>query len=627
MNHRKFIPSNFSISIGLFGIALFVRILYLRQLFLTPLWVPIGDGKVYQEMAQAIASGQIIQKEAFYLHPLYPYLVGLIYTIFNANIITILLLQAILGAASVVLIYQIGLKAFNRGTALIASLIYSLYQPAIYFTGTFLGVTVTIFLLLWGIYYFLDNYNDNRSYIWIICGFIFGLAVLSRFTIVLCLMSLSLYFILQKRWKESVCLLLGCSFVFIPVAIHNYLAEKQFLLFTSHGGVTFYHTNHHGCGGFPEFGEFRIGNVETIHKVSIDLARKESGKMLSSAEVSNFWYKKTMEFIKQYPFEFLNFLWLRFTLFWNNFEIPSNYNIYFFREQIPFLQWFVLFNYQTVAILFLPGLLFVLGDWKRYLWLLLIIGTYGASLMVFFVYARFRIVIVPLMLLVSAYGLNHLWDSIKEHQWKEIGLYALYIGIGFFIIQNRIYSKEQFIAQNYNALGYAHEQLKHFPEAVEAYKKALQAEPDYSLFYYNLGTAYVKNENYKEGETILKTALSKSPPIPETFFNLAFAQEYLANYDSALINYQRFLTISPDTIDVYFRIGTTYYKMKKYMDAEKYFKAVYETTKSIECLWYLGMCAAERNDPSTATNYLNEYINKNGMNWVEAKEYLQTLKK
>src|SRR2546427_12552899 len=83
------------------GTALLLRGVYLWQLRGSPMvGIVMGDAEAYDRWAQEIASGDWIGKEIFYQAPLYPYFLGLIYTVAGHSLVCVRLLQMVLGAAS-----------------------------------------------------------------------------------------------------------------------------------------------------------------------------------------------------------------------------------------------------------------------------------------------------------------------------------------------------------------------------------------------------------------------------------------------------------------------------------------------------------------------------------------------
>jgi 4-amino-4-deoxy-L-arabinose transferase-like glycosyltransferase len=105
----------------IFCIAFVLRLIYIFQMQDSPFFnFPQIDTLWHHLWAKEIAGGNIIGNEAFFRAPLYPYFLGLIYSIFGDGPIAYRIIQSLLGSISCVLIYLITLRLFTKHTAIIA---------------------------------------------------------------------------------------------------------------------------------------------------------------------------------------------------------------------------------------------------------------------------------------------------------------------------------------------------------------------------------------------------------------------------------------------------------------------------------------------------------------------------
>ena len=120
----------------IFAIALVIRLIHVLELRSAPFFeLLMGDAASYNAWAQQIAAGDWVGKDVFYQAPLYPYFLGLIYTIFNSSLMTVRVCQAIIGALSCVLIANTGKNLFSKSAGILAGFILAFYGPAIFFDG------------------------------------------------------------------------------------------------------------------------------------------------------------------------------------------------------------------------------------------------------------------------------------------------------------------------------------------------------------------------------------------------------------------------------------------------------------------------------------------------------------
>lgn len=122
--------------IGCALLALWPRLTYLSEVEQHPFWeVPTPASQPYVEAARGEPSAAVAS-------PLYPlFLRGLVAAGLAPRYV-----QALLGAASCVLVALIGRALWGPGTGLIAALALALYGPAIYFTGALLPPALAVFL-------------------------------------------------------------------------------------------------------------------------------------------------------------------------------------------------------------------------------------------------------------------------------------------------------------------------------------------------------------------------------------------------------------------------------------------------------------------------------------------------
>jgi Dolichyl-phosphate-mannose-protein mannosyltransferase len=140
-------------AVGVGSIALVVRLLHIWQLRAAPFFTALmGDSHGYDEWAQRIAGGDWLGRDVFYQAPLYPYLLGVIYTIAGHSLLIVRIVQALIGSASCVLLTFAGARLFSPRVGLAAGVMLALYAPAIFFDGLLQKSTLDVFfvcLALW----------------------------------------------------------------------------------------------------------------------------------------------------------------------------------------------------------------------------------------------------------------------------------------------------------------------------------------------------------------------------------------------------------------------------------------------------------------------------------------------
>ena len=116
-NPRKPLVFTAAFFILILVVAFVMRAVYLWQVRQTPEFaLLVGDAVTYDAWASRIANGDWLGEGVFYQAPLYPYFLGILYTVFGRDLWAVRLVQIILGAGSCVLLARAGRSFFNRTT-------------------------------------------------------------------------------------------------------------------------------------------------------------------------------------------------------------------------------------------------------------------------------------------------------------------------------------------------------------------------------------------------------------------------------------------------------------------------------------------------------------------------------
>jgi len=93
------------------------------------------DTKFYDSWARRIAAGDWVGHDVFFMGPLYPYFLGLVYKVFGPSLLAAKLVQSIVGALTAGVVYLLGREVFGAAVGVVAGLLAALYIPFI-FTDT-----------------------------------------------------------------------------------------------------------------------------------------------------------------------------------------------------------------------------------------------------------------------------------------------------------------------------------------------------------------------------------------------------------------------------------------------------------------------------------------------------------
>jgi len=163
------------------------------------------------------------------------------------------ILQAIIaGAATCLLIYNIGRRTVGQTAALIGAGWAAVYIYFIYYNAALMTESFFIVVFLLTIKLGLDLREQPTLKNWLLLGITFGLGTLLRqaFLLLLPFMFLWLLWELRSRaklWHMAVSAILVVLFI-VPWTIRNYNVYNEFLPLNSNAGYAFFASTHPGLG-------------------------------------------------------------------------------------------------------------------------------------------------------------------------------------------------------------------------------------------------------------------------------------------------------------------------------------------------------------------------------------------
>lgn len=110
-------------------------------------------------------------------------------------------------------------------------------------------------------------------------------------------------------------------------------------------------------------------------------------------------------------------------------------------------------------------------------------------------------------------------------------------------------------------------------EAVDAYERALKADPAHADAHVNLGRLLHEEGAPAAAETHYRAALAAQPDHETAAFNLGVALEDLGRIDEAVAAYQRALALDPDNADAHFNLAGIYERRGEKQAALRHLKA------------------------------------------------------
>ena len=548
----------------IFITAYLVRLLYIVEISDRPYFTePAVDAEYHDNWAQDIAEGKLGMDEPFFRAPLYPYLLGGIYAVFGHDYFAVRIIQALIGSFTCVLVYLLGKKLFSYRIGAIAGFAAALTGIFIYFEAELLIPVILLPLDLGFILLLLKAEGEDKSLYWWLAGLLFGLSAVARPNIII-VVPLVVYVVLRdKRFRRAAgrlaLVVLGFIIPLAPVAYHN-LRAGEFALIATQGGVNFYiGNNRESNGATAEFPG--LGNIWRYVDAAVK-AEEEAGKELTSTQVSDFYYCKGLNFIIQEPNRWLRLMLNKGLLYLSGIEISNNKNIYFAAQDSLVLTALLgTVGYRVFAPLGFLGLIVLYRrSWgnKFLFWFVLL---YSLSVLAFFITSRYRLPIIPFLIIFSAAMVEWFYQKIRQGNFNQLIIPAIAL-LGLAVIVNSNWLKVQKISPVYShfSLGNAYAKKGKTALAEEEYLKALAADPNYPQVHLNIGVIYYDRGDYAraEQEFFKEIEINHGFESAYAFNNLGNIRVRQGKYEEALHFYRTALRIYPDYPDGKINLARTY---------------------------------------------------------------------
>ncbi len=380
--------------------------------------IPTDDTADYDEIALNLLSGEgFVARENWFgfdmyswRAPAHPFLLAAIYYVFGYGHTAPLIIQALIGAATAVVVYNLG-RLIHPASALLAGGLLAAYGPLIRATSTlsteplFILLTVSaVHQLTLGERLELESPRLRFHTVW--CGILIAAAALTRpVGLMLLPVQVGIWYWRARAgrgrgWiRRSLWLSVGVVLLVAPWTLRNYRVHDTLVPISTHGGFIFAHSNATDPDWRKKQHAWRIER-EVFDRLPTEIAR------------DRYWIQQGLDYIRTHPAHYVQLVGERLLRFW-----------YFFEPQYNF--WFM-----SVLPFWVAGVLRY-GSRDRYL-LLTSFMTACIAVFTLILYAsvRFRLALEPFFVLYASSYLRDYWNRLgPERATRTVGLVVLINGL------------------------------------------------------------------------------------------------------------------------------------------------------------------------------------------------------
>ena len=521
--------------------ALLLRLEFLNAYRQSPLFENLFiDPETYDGWAALMAAGRDWTEGGAYPRPpLYIWFLAFLYKTFGHSLILPRLVQAFLGAASCVLLALLGRRFLSRTEALLGALLAAFSWPLIFFDAQLLYPSLIVFLEL-AFLLSLPSGESGRPARYLLSGVLLGLLSLVNPLALLLLPAFSAYLFLRRREAgggpsaPALLLVAGCLLALLPVTLHNRLAGGGWTLVSANGGYNFFVGNNAAADGLSVW-------------ASEEAIRTGEAVPPSPGEASGHYYRRALQWLADNPSRGAALFMRKAYYLVNVREIPSNFLLDRMSQLLPSAAGRLsLLNFGIIGPLALAGCIFALGIPPARP-VLIFLAVSAAGTVLFFVNARYRVPLLPLLYLMAAYGASFLLRSAGRG-WRSLFPPLLLVLLLAVIVNSRGWGVDNRLheAPLYGELGRALARGGDDAGAVTELRTALGFDTSRTEDHYLLASLMIRFGEHEKAREQFRQVVEEDPRHYQAWNALGNLALIRKDRTAAAEFYGRALEISPD---------------------------------------------------------------------------------
>lgn len=532
-------------------------------------WHLVGDAAGYMKWAEKIAAGEWVGREGFYQAPLYPYLLAIVMKLIGATPWHLIVVQSLMHGGAVGLLSFATGRMFGRTNGLIAGIMLAIYPPAVFAaiiiqkSALDLLLTSLLVALLAGSSRAGRAISARRA---VAMGIVCALLSLTRENALLWVPLCGTYI----WWVQSSCrnkeateieepvgaakyvgaFIMGCALVLGPVAARNGLVSGEWSLTTFQSGPNFYIGNSAGADG-----RYRplVRGHETPQFERHDaqeLAEDAVGRKLSAREVSRYWWSRSWTDIVESPARWMKLLGYKLLLTINHYEIADAESLYVYAAYgYPSGVLTRIWHFGALGPLAVMG---VMATWSRRpeLWIYyLLIASMAGSVALFFVLARYRLPMVPLMIPFAAAGVVACMTAQRLRNSRQLILLLAPALVAAVVMNAPVQDETRLDALAWMNAGVAAAEGGDILVASSCFEHAVAEHPESPEANVNLALALAMQGRFAEAIQHYEVAVRSGIDLPGLDYNYAVALENAGRHEDALRHFQRAMQRDPNDVE------------------------------------------------------------------------------
>lgn len=362
---------------------------------------PELDMRTYVRQAQVIAKDGLRGLGVIWRPPLYPALLSLSLKVADNSLLPAMVLQVLLSSLSAGLIYLIARHFASDGIALAAATMYAAHWIGIFFSALFLGTSLFIFLLLLSLWLLVSD--ATRTAPLVLAGLVAGLSALVRTEVLVCVIVWAAWITWRRHFARAALFVVAAIIPILPITVHNYRMTGQVIPITAIGGYNFFVGNNAHADGKTVW-----ASKDALNKLGVP-------EDLPPLENQSRYMKAALGDILKNPARFAGLILKKAYYLLNAYEISSNTDIYYvISDTSPMLAVLALFSFGILLPLAVVGIVFGKYSRRAAIPVFLFMIPFALVLLAFFITARFRAPLIPMLCVFATLGVSTIWSERKK---------------------------------------------------------------------------------------------------------------------------------------------------------------------------------------------------------------------
>jgi Flp pilus assembly protein TadD len=501
----------------------------------------------------------------FFRPPGYPHFVAAVYALAGVRPASVRATQMLLGLLNVLLAFRIGRRVFGPRAALIWAGLMTFYWSFIYFEAFLLAPAPTITLLLLLFDAALRWSDSGRVRHAALSGLLLGLCALTLPNILL--FGVALPFWARRTAGGGLRAVLAfasaAALTIAPATIRNGRVSGEFIAISSNAGINLLFGNHPGSDGYsaahPQYRNWSCFDYPAF----VRSVGAEIGHPVTHREASRHFARRALDFVRRHPRQALRQTLRKALLFWGPLEVGNEKVDERERAASRVLRVLPV-NFALIFSLALvsAGCLLVErrgradGAARAFSLAALLMTTLFLSYLPFIVAGRYRVPLVPFLLLFGAYGLDRLAGLMQARAVRPVA--AAYLAwAALFVLASRNFAgyRPDEAAWHFDR-GVALERLGQ-PDAARAeYARCLQVQPSHPRALYNIARIAAAQGRSDEAIAAYEKAIDLQPDYAKARNNLAMALRAQGRFDEAIAHLQAAAAADPRIPEILYNLAS-----------------------------------------------------------------------